>query len=379
MSAGNGCASQDSPQEVDVQQPLLSVTAERVVAELISLGRIEILETIHPVDPPYELTPTETSERLREMAFKAQSLEANDPERFYTIRIDMVTGEVFAVARSKSAARAYAERLAPHGIAPSSPTEEDMFVEKWLSDGIENRINVATTTYDPWNFIRNAGYFSMGGSCTGTLFADHAVVTAAHCAISNSGPGWSNLTFAPRQRSFTSQPYGVGTTTYIEYETAYIAHNCHVSSSDNACFYHDFVIVAYPSNSFSMPGYLGFSWLSDTDLQKTYNQNVGYPSCMGSGCLYGVPFSDWYCANRHPFVTGGSTSNSWPYSDGTNPLMWAACDITGGHSGGSFIDRSNQNILAVVSAHACYGSNCAYSGIGPRINGPMFDWMMSFR
>jgi V8-like Glu-specific endopeptidase len=316
---------------------------------------------------------------LRELSLRAQAMEAADPERFYVMRVDATTREVSTVARSKEIARRHAETIAPEGHAPPSTIEADWLVNKALSDNVENRFNASSSSYDPYIFIEYAGFLSDGGSCTGSLFATNRVVTAAHCAFPSSGPGSVSVSFAPRQRGYGATPFGSGGNTFVEYETAYTARNCHVSYAYPDCIYYDFAIVGYAPGAFTNPGYLGFSNLSDATFKSTTNRNVGYPACQGVSCDYGVPYSDFNCANRAPNLLGGSTSNNWPYADGSHPMYQSACDMTGGDSGSSLVSQTTSAILGIQVFIACSDGNCTYSSAGPRINSVVGTWMLTHR
>jgi len=188
----------------------------------------------------------------------------------------------------------------------------------------------------------------------------------------------TTLTFAPRQRSNTNQPYGSGSTTFVEWPTAYTAQNCHVTYSYFSCTYYDLAIVNFGSTGgFSSPGYSGFAALSDSSFTATYNATTGYPSCFGT-CFTGVPIADFGCGNVHPTLSGGSTSNSWPWSDGSNPMWAAGCDFDVGQSGSPLINQSNGAMLGVLSVLYC-DTNCVHSAYGARINTPVFNWMLSHR
>jgi hypothetical protein len=86
------------------------------------------------------------------------------------MRIDVRTGDVFTVARSKVEAAARANKLAPGGIAPPVNSNGDSFIEKAaLSDNVENRTNVKSTAFDSTFYIHTTGFMTAGGTCTGAL------------------------------------------------------------------------------------------------------------------------------------------------------------------------------------------------------------------
>ncbi len=190
----------------------VSEVVPAVAMELTPLGKIDldelraIGEAARPTEPPYERQESTRSRHLRDLSLRAQAMEAADPDRFYVMRIDVQTGDVFAVARSNEAAASRANRLAPGGIAPPLNSRGDSFAEKAaLSDLTDNRANIKSSAFDTIFYVHTAGQLITGGGCSGSLFANQTVVTAAHCVIGSGGPGATTIQFSPRQRSSTDK------------------------------------------------------------------------------------------------------------------------------------------------------------------------------
>ena len=374
---------------------------DTVPAEFISVGfvGVETSNLLAAPEPPYESQPTEQSQKLRQMSLRVLEMEAHDPERFYTMSMDLATGEVFAVARSAKVAEAYGQRVAPGHRAPSAVNPISIVSDRERStpgllhtqaiSGSENRVYCGSTTDDAHVEIASAGYLTSGasaasqtGRCTGTLFAPWSVITAAHCVMFSSGAIVTQ--FSPRQRSNSSRPFGTGTagSEAISWIPAYTSNNCHVNYTYPQCVYYDTVIISYPhTGSFANSIWAGFGAYSDAYLTSQYSRTVGYPQCAGSGipgCIDTAPYNDWTCGNTHPSLSGGSSSNSWPYNDGSKPFMRAGCDFTSGQSGSSVFDQAARVIVGLGTFSDC-DANCVHSVSGPRISVGLFNWMASYR
>ena len=366
--------------------------------ELIRLGNIPPSASMaHAVaqdviTTPYERPVTEASEMLRKMALRAQEMEARDPARAYLMHVDLATGDVYAAAHDKAEASAIAARLAPDGVAPSSGNGVPVIGQatRGLSNNTDNRIYIGGSNYDNDSLATKVGrLWSDLGGCTATMFSRQHIFTGAHCVW---GPnGWADpYTFRPRQHGANGSiaPYGAGTGNYLQFPTAWASNNCHVSYGE-PCVRYDFAVVGFPSNAFSPnPGYVAFGWRSDAallDLQ--FVQNIGYPSCAADkmpppSCQAENPYKDIFCAFETVDLSEGSTSNAWPFSDGTNPHMKTACDATPGHSGGPVFDPYGVLIGNSVWNECWKGSctaNTIYSSGGIRINSTLFNWMMVYR
>jgi len=298
------------------------------------------------------------------------------------MRVDFSTGDVFAVARPHP--RKAAAPLVAAPLDPASSRINGLVVTPLdASGGYDDRVYVGSSYFDGFIDVKHNGYLTGIGQCSGTLFAANTVVTASHCVIGTSGAA-ASVSFSPRRRSSSSTPFGTGTSSWAEWETAYTSHNCHVSYSWSPCVYHDFMIVGFSGGSFSPdPGYAGFAWYGDSDITSGYDRTTGYPDCGQSGivgCVTSGPYRDYYCGNTHPSLSGGSTSNAWPYSDGANPIFRNGCDFTPGQSGSSVREQaSTAYILSLMIFIDCSDAGCVHSADGPRINSTVFNWMNSYR
>jgi hypothetical protein len=359
-------------------------TPQAVATTRILMGRItpaELSRGAANFDPPYDRPETAASAQIRDWSLRAQALADSDSEHFYVMGMDTVTGDVFAVARSRSEAEAHAAMLAPKGIASASADTPDVQVTKSaaLSDYLDNRTDVSSSSYDSLWYVQTAGLLGTPyGQGSGSLFASYWVITVAHAAIPTT-PGTTTIDFAPRARSVTDFPYGVGHTTYVEWELAFTNLNCHTHWMNDPCAQYDLALVHFSSGAFSTTAYNGFTAISDSSFTSQLNAHVGYPRCLGGSCSVIHPAADFNCADRHPIVLGASSSNYWPYNDGSNPTFRAGCDYDEGQSGGSLLDKTNHYILGVFSVYGCQDPNCLFTTQGPRINQPIFNWMLSHR
>ena len=363
---------------------------------VIFLGRVPPNLSPPTADaPPADRPPSELTTKLQEMSVTEGALAAKDPTRFYTMRMDYPSGNVFAIGDSITAAQRRAQMMAPNNVAPSSfaagtvpaapgamaggPT----LVSYDISDGIDNRVYVGATQYDssPTASVSGKFFAAQVGWCSGTMFALNTVLTAAHCVV-----GQSSLPFSPRQRADNSDPFGTASPSSVvsvQWAGTFTQDNCLNTWTFPVCQSTDFAVVKYSSTAFtSTPNYAGFEWATDAYVATSGATTTGYPACADTGipnCVEGGPYQDALCNNVSPVLLGAaSTSNPWPYNDGSKPIMQTGCDTTFGQSGSAIFDRSNSAIYAITEFNDC-DTNCVHSSIGPRINTTFANFLLTFR
>ena len=234
-------------EEAEVSQRGLAVPA----LEMIRLGNVTLDNSGAYVDrfaPPFFRAPTAASEALRRLSVSAQDIADSDPTRYHTMRVDFSTGDVFAVARPHP--RKAAAPLVAAPLDPASSRINGLVVTPLdASGGYDDRVYVGSSYFDGFIDVKHNGYLTGIGQCSGTLFAASTVVTASHCVIGTSGAA-ASVSFSPRRRSSSSTPFGTGTSSWAEWESAYTSHNCHVSYSWSPCVYYDFMIVGFSGDRF---------------------------------------------------------------------------------------------------------------------------------
>jgi hypothetical protein len=388
-----------SPPQYGTEQTALSsqsiapATSEFVLAHE-KVGQLDLSDPDlyqPPPTPPYDLTaiPSANRDELQAAGTRALAVGA----RFGLTSVMMFQtpdGALYADVIDDKATAANAASLgmidrAP-GSAGSDPMDEvDPFVAKALSGGVDNRTYVGTGSgygdADPE--FRNIGHMSQDG--TGTTIGRRLVLTACHI---NGGGFPPTGSFAPRQRGATL-PYGSSVFNGVGYPAAFASLGCFSGyATADPCAKYDWAvnILPDPSTFTSAPGYMGFEWSTDASIASRSRKNVGYPDCSlpdpPAGCVTNEPYGDISdnCGGVTPTFALGSTSNFWPYADGTNPFMKTGCDISPGHSGGPIYEPGTGGpwVMSNVVWRFCDGS-CTPSEGGDRINQTMFNYLLSLR
>ena len=140
------------------------------------------------------------------------------------------------------------------------------------------------------------------------------------------------------------------------------------------------------------PSYMGLAWASNSTTSGWYPRNAGYPGCVGpnqpSNCAWQQAYGDYYGCNSEeaPLAFAqGSTSNGWPWGDGTDPVMVTGCDWSQGMSGGSVFSTSPGSqgpyIVGTLTWHTCFecDEDDDYSAQGVRLNSTLGNWLASLR
>ncbi|MBK6517173.1 MAG: trypsin-like serine protease [Polyangiaceae bacterium] len=395
MACSSGAS--DESNGLTSQEELLITQQPAVITGLVyreQMGQLDLTEAgpdgaAPVVEPPYDLTAI-AGENAAEILNASLRAEAKAADLGLVASVMMVDAEGRIWADFVDSALAYG---APPVTAPASglPAEDDDFAEKGLSNSTDNRLYLGTGSNwtDTHSALSRIGDLSPG-ACSGALFGRRLVLTAAHCVV-NAGGSWSYREFAPRRRGDT-YPYGSSQQWGTIWPTAYTANNCHTTFVGSTCVKYDFAVMVLPDPpSFdSHPGWMGVATSNDGTMASWYRSNVGYPSCGSStsppNCVAKEPFGDIFgCSGVTPQFDQGSSSNSWPWGDGSHPRMKTGCDTNSGHSGSPvytysagangpyIIGNSQWNLCTTCSP------STDLSSAGVKVNSALGNWMISLR
>ena len=362
------------------------------------VGQLDLNDTSMagaPPEPPYDLsnTPSPNRDALKAASDRALAVGA----RFGTTAVLMEEtpdGALYAVVIDDNVMAANAAALGMINVAPPStnaenaPAADDPFVPKGWSNGVDNRIDLSSSSFDTLEFNVIGKHQDYG---TGTLIGRRIVITAAHIATWGTPTNWS---FTPRMKP-SGAPYGTsGPFAYAFWSANWTSSCLTMYTSD--CHKYDWAvdILTDPTGFTWTPGYMGFEWSTDADIASRPRRNVGYPLCPA---LHGhddapvgcpptnstlMPWGDIgdNCAGVTPTFWGGSTSNGWPYQDGANPDMIEACDVSDGHSGGPLYEPSGPYLMGVITSTPCGAAPpCVPSSEAARINQIFYNYLLYLR
>lgn len=314
---------------------------------------------------------------------------AGDDGRFGVLYVDYEDSAEYIASYDAAAVKAAAGELAQLGFGDATPEEDDeMVTPRGWSNDVDNRISFEDYGLTH-STLRKVG--QVGGGCTGALFGNRLVLTAAHCIFDDEGNYHANNTFKAR-RNGSELPYGTVTSQGAVYPISFKNDGCHTNYT-GACVKNDWAILVLPPNPWASspngaPGYFGVYWAGDATVAGWDTRNIGYPACgdalSPTPCTSNVAYGDLGCAGVAPAVS--DPDSRWPLH-GTNGKLRTGCDTSGGHSGGPIYSYSpgvnGPYIIGNTVWNQCNSSTCAwnteYSSAGIRISESLADYMMNLR